>query len=115
MDIESYRNTVQFLMVAGFVITFIVWVGYSVAAPWYKYSAGRYIWGLLTSLTGLFTVFVARYILEGYPFQRELILITLMLYCFAMLGMGYGIYKAQILRYHKAKFVQSERERHRQN
>ena len=115
MDRNEYIQVARFLVISGWSLTFIVWVGYSAVAPWYKYSAGRYIWGLLTALLALFTTVVLGYAFDGYPLQRELVLVTLLLYSFSMLGMGVGIYKAQILRYHKAKFIKSERERHKSN
>lgn len=103
MSNEEYRFAAQLLIVVGWSITTVVWLGYSVIAPWYKISAGRYIWGLLTALFGLFSVFLAIIILDDFDFRREFILVSLLGYCFGVLGIGIGIYRAQIVRYYKAK------------
>lgn len=115
MDVNTFAFVSRVLVIIGWSVTFVVWLGYTAVAPWYKYSAGRYIWGLLFAILATLSTTMLRFIFPGLPYRMELILGTLALFDLAMILMGVGIYKAQILRYHKAKFVQQEREKHRQN
>ncbi len=115
MDVNTFAFVSRVLIIVGWSVTFVVWLGYTSMAPWYKYSAGRYIWGLLLAILAVLSTTMLRFIFPGLPFRMELILATLALLDLALFGMGVGIYKAQILRYHKAKFVQEklEREHHK--
>lgn len=116
MDVNTFVFWSRLLTVIGGCTTFVVWLGYSVLAPWYKYSAGRYIWGLLTALTVLLGITISRFILPSMEYRMVLILGGLALFDIAILGMGVGIYKAQVLRYYKYKFATQERAKaHNQN
>lgn len=101
-------------VLVGFTVTVLVTFFYGVFAPWYKQSAGRYIFGLLLSLT-LLTGFFA-----GITFYREIFrgpvvgLIVYATYIVAITFMGVGIFKAQIGQYRKRKFIRAEIQRHRQ-
>lgn len=111
MDANTFAFVSRILTIMGWCISLVVWLGYTAVAPWYKIAAGRYIWGLLTSIMLLLSVTISRFLFPGLPFRQELILFALIAFNIAMLSVGVGIYKAQILRYYKAKFVQKEREK----
>jgi hypothetical protein len=109
MSAETFLYWSRLLMVIGGCTTLIVWLGYTALAPWYKYSSGRYIWGLLTAILALLVITIMRFIIPGYPFRFQLVIAGLILFDIAIIGMGFGIYNAQVLRYYKAKFASQER------
>ena len=112
MDVNTFVFWSRLLTVIGGSSTLVVWLGYTALAPWYKYSAGRYIWGLLTAIVILLTITILRFLIPGLPYRQQLILFGLVAFDISIMGMGIGIYKAQVLRYYKAKFATQERIKH---
>jgi len=108
MDAETFVSVSRLLIIIGWVITFVTWLGYTAIAPWYKYSAGRYIWGLLFTILGILGSSLLRFFFPGFPYREEAIILALVMFDLALLGMGIGIYKAQIFRYHKAKTLEKQ-------
>jgi hypothetical protein len=98
----------------GAVITILVTVGYGIIAPWYKQSAGRYIFGLLLSLSLLLINSVVGIFFPGLEGRRLVGALLFGLYIMAISAIGFGIYRAQLNGYRKRKFVEQEKERHRQ-
>jgi len=114
MDVNTFVFWSRLLTIIGGCSTFVVWLGYSALAPWYKYSAGRYIWGLLTAIVILLGITIFRFLVPGMPFRQPLIIFGLVAFDLSIIGMGIGIYKAQVLRYYKYKFATQERIKHDQ-
>jgi fucose 4-O-acetylase-like acetyltransferase len=113
MDSDTFLFFTRLLIGIGWSVALVVWLGYTLVAPWHKYSAGRYIWGLLGGIVAVLSASMLRFLIPGIPFRMEIIIFTLALFDAALIGMGWGIYKAQILRYHKAKILQKHRENHK--
>lgn len=98
----------------SFAVTFVVTAMYGVVAPWYKQSAGRYIFGLLASLTAILANSVFRIIFPDIMSAQIIAVILFAYYIIAILSIGAGVYKAQVRGYLRSKFVVQEKERHRE-
>lgn len=98
----------------GWGITLLVTGMYGIVAPWYKVAAGRYIFGLLLSLTAVLSNTVFHIFFPDAVGSAILAVILFAYYVVAVLAIGIGIYRAQINGYRKKKFVVEEKERHRQ-
>lgn len=98
-------------VIVGFIITAVVTVFYGFVAPWYKQSAGRYIFGLLLSLSLVLTNTVLKVF---FPFLETRLLGAILfgIYIVSIICIGVGIYNAQIRRHQRKKFIQEERDRH---
>jgi hypothetical protein len=109
------RDILIFEVFLGTVITVVVTVGYGLIAPWYKQAAGRYIFGLLLSLSLLLANTVTGIFWQGLGDGRRVIgAVLFALYIIAISAIGFGIYRAQLNGYRRRKFVEQEKERHRQ-
>lgn len=98
----------------GFFVTALVTIFYGLIAPWYKQSAGRYIFGLLLALTLVLANSFVRLFFPAFDQQRIGGMVLFGFYILAILSVGAGIYSAQIGRYKRKKFIEREKERHRQ-
>lgn len=98
----------------GFAVTGLVTLFYGVVAPWYKQSAGRYIFGLLLALTLILLNTVVRVFFPTFDNGRLFGLILFAFYIIAILAVGVGIYHAQITHWRKKRFIKREKETHRQ-
>ncbi len=98
----------------GWAITLLVTVLYGVVAPWYKQSAGRYIFGLLLSLTAVLSNTVFHIFFPDVENSQIIAVVLFAYYIGAVLAIGVGIYRAQVSGYRKKKFVVQEKERHRE-
>lgn len=108
------RDVLLLEIAIGFVITALVTIFYGIVAPWYKQSAGRYIFGLLLALTLILTNSVLRLFVPHFDEGRYFGVLLFGFYIFAMVSIGVGVYNAQIRHWRKKRFVKSEQERHRQ-
>lgn len=100
--------------IIGFVIVALVTAFYGIIAPWYKHSAGRYIFGLLGSITLVMSNSIIRLVFPNLPGKEFTSFVLLGLFILSISAVGWGIYKAQIKSYRKRKFIKSEKERHRE-
>lgn len=108
------RDVLIFEMFIGWAVTALVTVFYGIIAPWYKQSAGRYIFGLLLALTLVLTNSMIRIFFPGFDGGRIGGIVLFGFYIVAMVSIGVGVYKAQICHYRRMKFIRREKERHRQ-
>lgn len=114
MDNGTFVATYIVLVQVGFWLTAALLIFYTAIAPWYKYAAGRYIWGLLLAIFFVLSVSMVRLVFGEFPFRRELALGTFGGFLVAELLVGIGIYRAQIKHYHKNKFIKEFKESHRE-
>lgn len=98
----------------GWGITTLVTILYGVVAPWYKQSAGRYIFGLLLSLTAILSNTVFHIFFPNAEGSQIFAVILFAYYIVSVLAIGIGIYRAQVSGYRRRKFVVEEKERHRE-
>jgi hypothetical protein len=98
----------------GFVISVVVTLFYGIIAPWYKHSAGRYIFGLLSSISLVMSNSIIRLAFPNLPAKELTSFILLGLFVLSMAAVGWGIYNAQIKNYRRRRFIKSEKERHRE-
>lgn len=108
------RDILIIEVVIGFFVTALVTIFYGLIAPWYKQSAGRYIFALLLALTLVLANSVVRVLFPAFDQQRIGGIVLFGFYIVAMVSIGIGVYSAQIGRYRRKKFIQREKERHRQ-
>lgn len=97
------------VIILDFILAATITIGYTVLAPWHKYSAGRQIAGLLGSLTLLFGVSVVRIFARDFPFYGELLLLMLIVLTIAIGFVGWGIYSAQMRHYWKVRTLKKHR------
>jgi hypothetical protein len=112
MNTDTYMAVIMSLTITGWSLSLIVWAGYTAAAPWYSTSAGRQIWALLGSILAVLSISMLRIAFDDFPFRRELIVFAMSLFDIALLGMGITIYRAQVLRYHKAKYLKTQKDKY---
>jgi hypothetical protein len=91
------------LIVAGFVITLAVTLLYGCLAPWYKSETGRSFFTLLSALTLLLLNSVQRLVFGKTDLTLWIGLVLFVLYCIAMIFVGWHVYQAQVVRYVKNK------------
>jgi len=103
MSDETYLVAVRVLFMVGFAITFLVWISYTILAPWYKQAAGRYIWGLLFAILMVLSISAVRIVFGEFPFRKELAFISIGLFFISIGAVGIGIYRAQFRRYRYTK------------
>lgn len=108
------RDVLIVEILIGFVVTALVTVFYGVVAPWYKQSAGRYIFALLLALSLVLTNTIVRVFFPTFDNGRLFGIILFGFYIFAIGSIGIGVYKAQIGHWKKKRFIREEKERHRQ-
>lgn len=108
------RDVLLLEYVIGYVITALVTVFYGVIAPWYKHSAGRYIFGLLLAISLVLTNSMIRIFFPQYDEGRYFGIVLFGFYIFAMVSIGVGVYNAQIGHWKRKRFIKNEQERHRQ-
>ncbi len=108
------RDILLIEVIIGFVVTALVTIFYGVIAPWYKQSAGRYIFALLLAITLVLTNSMIRILFPGLPGTPIAGIVLFGFYILAMVSIGIGVYKAQIGHYRRKKFIKEEKERHRQ-
>lgn len=112
---EISRDFLVAEVIIGFIITAIVTVFYGLVAPWYKQSAGRYIFGLLASLTLVLSNTVLRIFFPFIDNSRVLGAVLFGVYIIAIGLIGIGIYNAQVLRHDRKKFIKNEKDLHNPN
>lgn len=108
------RSLLIYEVIAGFAITAIVTLFYGIVAPWYKQSAGRYIFGLLLALTLILSHTILRIWIPSLDPYRFGSILLFGFYIVAIASIGFGVYRAQIGHYKKNRFIRQEKERHRQ-
>lgn len=110
----TITELLYFEFLVGFGLTVGVTLFYGIVAPWYKQSAGRYIFGLLLSLSIVMLNTVLRIYIPALNKAQWLSAALFGLYILSIAAIGVGVYKAQITRYRRKKFIQDEKDRHRQ-
>lgn len=95
MDNGTFIAVYIVMLHIGFAITTFVLLFYSVVAPWYRTAAGRYIWGLLLSLSLVLSVSEVRILFGEFPYRREIALVAFGGFLAAIFAVGVGIYRAQ--------------------
>lgn len=113
MDNETYLVVSRVVFLIGFVVSGLVWLFYTIVAPWYKVAAGRYIWSLLLAIFLVLSVSVVRLVFGDFPFRREIAIGAFVGFLIALLSVGIGIYRAQIASCRKKRFIKEFRESHR--
>jgi hypothetical protein len=104
VETETYRTVYFVLIQSAFCIAFLTWLGYTILAPWNKYTIGRLMWLLLLSITlVLFVPFLQATFGNIMPFRREVSVVAMVLFNLSLLFCGYGIYTKQIKGYLKSQ------------
>jgi hypothetical protein len=106
MGTDVFLVVYRGLVFAGFTISLIAWLGYTVLTPWYKYILGRIVWALLFSITLVLSVSVAFSILGNFNYRREFAVGAFFLFDVVLLVVAYGIYTKQIRGYLKKRVGQ---------
>ena len=103
MAVDEYIQVYRVLIVIAFIAASVNWLGYTILAPWYKYTLGRIVWTkFLANMLVLLVPFL-QVIGSDIPFRREFSIFAMILFIVAITVVGVGIYVTQIKGYLTSK------------
>lgn len=103
MKTETYIDIYMVLIQSAFWLAAITWVGYTILAPWTKYSMGKLMWLMLLTITLVLLVPTMRAAIGNFPFRYELAIFFMGLFNVTLIILAYGVYTKQIKGYLKSK------------
>lgn len=102
MAVNEYIEVYRVLIVIAFAVSAINWLGYTILAPWYKYTLGRIVWTkFLANMLVLLVPFL-QVMGSKIPFRYEFSILAMILFIIAISAAGVGIYVTQIKGYLKS-------------